>query len=469
MRGNGYDPHALFIHKTLILMKKYFGTDGIRGKYGDSLMCSDFAYRLGKAISVFLRKTRSKDSYCVIVGRDTRSSGVALSHALIAGLNQYQICVYYADILPTPAVARSVVETQADLGIIVTASHNPSCDNGIKLFSYCGHKLDDNEEILIESLLDMEESFHEKLPTANFISYDACTSYVNYLKPFVSSNSLRNWHIVLDLANGATCKSTPAVFHNSGATLHMIGNHPNGININDGFGSECSEQLVTSVLEKKANIGIAHDGDGDRLVVSDEMGVIVDGDIILGLLGRYAIQAGSLRSNTLVATIHSNFGLDQALKDVGGKVERVEVGDRNVAKRMRQLGSNIGGESSGHIILSDFSTTGDGLLAAIKIIEIMVLTGKALSELRHEVVLFPQLKYNLCVTHKIPLDQLESLKSTIQSIESDFGDQGRVLVRYSGTEAKLRLLVEGRDKSLVNEAMEEIKLAAINDLDVIGS
>ena len=199
------------------------------------------------------------------------------------------------------------------------------------------------------------------------------------------------------------------------------------------------------------------------------MGVIVDGDIILGLLGRYAIRAGLLNLNTLVATIHSNLGLDQALKDVGGKVERVEVGDRNVAKRMRELGSNIGGESSGHIILSDFSTTGDGLLAAIKIINIMVFTGKALSELRQEVVLFPQLKCNLCVSNKIPLDQLESLKSTVQSVKSDFGDQGRVLVRYSGTEAKLRLLVEGRDKSLVNEAMEEIKSAAINDLDVIGS
>jgi phosphoglucosamine mutase len=388
---------------------------------------------------------------------------------LIAGLTRHEIRVYYADILPTPAIARFIIDRQADFGIIVTASHNPSCDNGIKLFDYRGYKLDNDEETLIESILDREESATGGLPSTNFSPINACASYVKYLRSFLSPNSLSDWHIALDLANGATFETTPAVFNNTGASLHIIGNHPNGENINDGFGSECPEQLSSTVLKNKATIGIAHDGDGDRLVVCDERGVIVDGDIILGLLGKYAMQAGLLSSATLVATIHSNLGLDHALRSVGVKVERVEVGDRNVAKRMRELGSNIGGESSGHIIFSDFATTGDGLLSAIKIIEIMILTGKALSELRQEVILFPQLNHNLRVKEKIPLDRLELLKSTIHRIESHFKDQGRVLVRYSGTEPKLRVLVEGQDKSLIYKAMEEIKLAAVADLEVIDS
>lgn len=462
--------HTRFLFVKLFTnMTKYFGTDGIRGTFGDPLMCPDFAYLLADTIGDYLKKTRSKDAHCVLVGRDTRSSGVELSHALIAGLNRHEICVYYADILPTPAMARSIIEKQADFGIIVTASHNPPCDNGIKLFDHRGLKLDNNEETLIESIFDNKESAIGDLPTANFFPFDACTPYVNHLKSLLSDNSLRDWHIVLDLANGATYETTPAVFLNSDASLHIIGNYPNGENINDGFGSECSEQLASTVLEQRATIGIAHDGDGDRIVVCDERGVIVEGDIILGLLGRYAMKAGLLRSSTLVATIQSNLGLDQALRDVGAKVERVEVGDRNVAKRMRELDSNIGGESSGHIIFSDYATTGDGLLAAIKIIEIMSLTGKALSELSKEVILFPQLNHNIYVTQKLPLSQLKSLQSTAHRTESYFGDEGRVLIRYSGTEPKLRLLVEGRDKALVHKAMEEIKLAAIDDLDVIDS
>lgn len=450
-------------------MTKYFGTDGIRGTFGDPFMCPDFAFRLGGAIGNFLKRVRPKKSHCVIIGRDTRLSGVTLSDALIAGLTRHEVCVYYADILPTPAIARSIIDEQADFGIIVTASHNPSCDNGIKLFDYRGYKLSNDEEALIESILDREESASESLSITNSCPIDACTSYVKYLRSFLSPNSLSDWHIVLDLANGATFETTPAVFLNSGASLHIIGNHPNGENINDGFGSECPELLASAVLKKKATIGIAHDGDGDRLVVCDEKGVIIDGDIILGLLGKYAMQAGLLKSGTLVATTYSNLGLDQALKSAGVKVERVGVGDRNVANRMRELGSNIGGESSGHIIFSDFATTGDGLLAAIKIIEIMILTGKSLSELRQEVILFPQLNHNLRVKEKIPLERLGSLKSTVNKIESHFENQGRVLVRYSGTELKLRLLVEGKDKSLVHKAMEEIKLAAVADLEVIDS
>jgi phosphoglucosamine mutase len=274
---------------------------------------------------------------------------------------------------------------------------------------------------------------------------------------------------VLDLGNGATVKTTPGVFQHWGAEMLLIGDRPDGLNINDGVGSECPAQLAKAVLKHKAHIGIAHDGDGDRLVVCDEGGTIVDGDIILALFGRYALKAGTLKSGTLVSTIHSNLGLDHAIRHAGGQVDRVDVGDRNVANRMRELGANIGGESSGHIIFSDFATTGDGLLAAVKIIELMRTTGKALSELRKEITLFPQSTTNLRVSEKRPLAELKFFQSVIKATEQDLGDEGRILVRYSGTESKLRLLVEGKDGLQVAEAIKAIEIAACRDLDVIQS
>jgi len=450
-------------------MAKYFGTDGIRGRFGDSLMCPEFAYRFGCALGNYLSKVRPPKTLHVVIGRDTRSSGVALCDALISGLNRHEIYVHNASVVPTPAVARAVLDQQADLGIAVTASHNPSCDNGIKLFDHLASKLDDAQELLIESLLDEEPALTADLPEPKSYPLDASSFYINYLRSLMDEDCLRDWRIVLDLANGATVETTPAVFRRWGATLHLIGDKPDGENINDGVGSECPAQLAGAVLEHGANIGIAHDGDGDRLVVCDEGGTIVEGEIILALFGRYAIQTGALKSGILVSTIHSNLGLDYALRDVGGRVERVDVGDRNVAKRMRELGANIGGESSGHIIFSDFATTGDGLLAAIKIIELMRKTGKTLSEMRQEVSLFPQCTQNLRVAEKLPLENLQSLQSAIARVEQSFGDQGRVLVRYSGTEPKLRLLVEGKEAVQVAKALKSIETAAREDLDVIDS
>lgn len=285
----------------------------------------------------------------------------------------------------------------------------------------------------------------------------------------MDQDSLSDWRIVLDLANGAAVKTTPGVFQYWGAEMLLIGDRPDGLNINNAVGSECPAQLAEAVLKHGAHIGIAHDGDGDRLVVCDEGGTIVDGDIILALLGRYALKAGTLQSRTLVSTIHSNLGLDHAISDAGGQVDRVDVGDRNVANRMRELGSNIGGESSGHIIFSDFATTGDGLLAAVKIIELMRTTGKALSELRKEIMLFPQSTANLRVAEKRPLADLKFFQSVIKATEQDLGDEGRILVRYSGTESKLRILVEGRDDLQVAKAIKAIEIAAGKDLDVIHS
>ena len=450
-------------------MAKYFGTDGIRGRFGDSLICPKFAYRLGCALGNYLTKIRFEKTPTVVVGRDTRETGVTLSDALISGLNQYEVHVHDASVVPTPAVARAVLDQHADLGIAITASHNPSCDNGIKLFDHCAYKLDDTQEILIESLIDKEPEPPVNLPLAKSHPLDASGSYINCLRSLMDQGCLTEWRIVLDLANGATVKTTPSVFQRWGAETLLIGDSPDGLNINDGVGSECPAQLAEAVLRHRAHLGIAHDGDGDRLVVCDEGGTIVDGDIILALFGRYALKTSTLKSGTLVSTIHSNLGLDHAIREAGGQVDRVDVGDRNVASRMRELGANIGGESSGHIIFSDFATTGDGLLAAVKIIELMRTTGKALSELRKEITLFPQSTTNLRVAEKRPLADLESLQSAIKATEQDLGDEGRVLVRYSGTESKLRLLVEGKNDLQVALAIKAIEIAAGKDLDVIHS
>lgn len=450
-------------------MAKYFGTDGIRGRFGASLICPQFAYRLGCALGNYLTKIRLKKTSAVVIGRDTRASGVALSDALISGLNRHEVYVHDASILPTPAIARAVLDQDADLGIAITASHNPSYDNGIKLFDHSAHKLDEAQEILIESFIDKEPEPSVDFPLANSHPLDASVSYIKYLRSLMDQDSLSDWRIVLDLANGAAVKTTPRVFQYWGAEMLLIGDRPDGLNINNAVGSECPAQLAEAVLKHGAHIGIAHDGDGDRLVVCDEGGTIVDGDIILALLGRYALKAGTLQSRTLVSTIHSNLGLDHAISDAGGQVDRVDVGDRNVANRMRELGSNIGGESSGHIIFSDFATTGDGLLAAVKIIELMRTTGKALSELRKEIMLFPQSTANLRVAEKRPLADLKFFQSVIKATEQDLGDEGRVLVRYSGTESKLRILVEGKDDLQVAKAIKAIEIAAGKDLDVIHS
>jgi phosphoglucosamine mutase len=450
-------------------MAKYFGTDGIRGRFGEPKMCPPFAYQMGVALGRYLQRTRPQKSHFVVIGRDTRSSGIVLSNALTAGLNMHDVYVHQADVVPTPAVAMAVLDQHADLGIAITASHNPSSDNGIKLFDHNAFKLSVSNERLIESFIDEAAPAPSELPEPKSYPIDVSSFYVNHLRSMMDENCLNNWRIVLDLANGATVETTPAVFRRWGAKLHLIGDQPDGDNINAGVGSEYPQQLARSVIEEKAMIGIAHDGDGDRLVICDETGVIVDGDVLLGLFGRYAKLAGALGSDTLVATVHSNLGLDRCLRQVEGRVDRVDVGDRNVTQRMREIGANIGGESSGHIIFSDFSSTGDGLLAAIKIIELMRKTGRRLSELCKEVVLFPQKTRNLQVEQKIPLHQLSNLQAAIRQAESTFGGDGRVLVRYSGTEPKIRLLVEGCNVVQVDEALKSLESAVRSDLNVIDS
>ncbi|MGB0744206.1 MAG: phosphoglucosamine mutase [Opitutales bacterium] len=450
-------------------MAKYFGTDGIRGEFGDDLVNPDVAYRLGAALGLYLARLKPGLPLNAVLGRDTRLSGPALCDALTQGLNRRGVYVHDAGIVPTPAVAFAVLKQNADIGIAVTASHNPASDNGIKLFDSQAHKYDEAEELEIEALMEEQASFTPDLPLPKVYPFDAASVYIDHTRAMMNQNCLGGWKIVLDLANGATCETTPAVFRRWGAELHLIGDNPDGENINDGVGSEHPEQLGAMVRELGAVIGIAHDGDGDRLVVCDELGERLEGEVLLALFGIYALRSGALESKTLVTTVHSNMGLDYAIREAGGRVERTEVGDRNVAIRMREIGSNIGGESSGHIILSDFASTGDGLIAVVKLIDLICKTGQPLSELRKLVTLFPQQTLNLELAEKLPMAQLRKLPEAIALAEKEFGEDGRVLVRYSGTEPKLRLLVEGRDESLVSKHIQALGAAARADLDIIDS
>lgn len=451
-------------------MTKYFGTDGIRGRYGDAQVNPEFAYRLGWALGRYLAQGKAGRQLRAVIGRDTRDSGPLLVAALIRGLQERGVCVQDAGVLPTPAVARAVLTEGADLGIAVTASHNPASDNGIKLFNAEGCKYTESCELEIEALLEAAPPGGEGVaPPPEAEPLDAATPYVDTIRALLPANCLAGWKIVLDLANGATAGTSPAVFRHWGGELHLIGDQPDGGNINCGVGSEYPGKLGAKVREVGACMGIAHDGDGDRLVVCDEQGEAVAGEVLLALLGIDALKQQALKNNTLVTTVHSNLGLDRAIREAGGRVERVGVGDRNVAQRMRELGCNFGGESSGHIIFSDDATTGDGLLAVVKLIELMLRCAKPLSELRKQVMLFPQKTLNLEVGQKIPLARLSRLPEAIAAASRALGENGRVLVRYSGTEAKLRLLVEGQDEPSIESHMQALLSAAQAELEVIDS
>lgn len=450
-------------------MTKYFGTDGIRGRYGDAHMNPEFAYRLGSALGRFIGQSTAGPALSAVIGRDTRGSGPALCQALTQGLSRHGVRVHDAGVVPTPAVAHAVLAQAAGLGIAVTASHNPAEDNGIKLFNAQGCKYAASSELEIEALLQAELPRDAAAPAAEAAPLDAAAAYVEEIRALLPAHCLDGWGIVLDLAHGATYQTTPAAFQPWGGELHLIGDRPDGSNINCGVGSEHPEQLSAKVRQFAAHLGVAHDGDGDRLLVCDDRGDAVEGEILLALLGMDALERGALNHKTLVTTVHSNLGLDRAICHAGGRVERVGVGDRNVASRMRELGCNIGGESSGHIIFSDLATTGDGLLALVKLIDLMRRANQPLSELRKQVVLFPQKTLNLRVARKIPLDELRHLPRAIAAAGDALGENGRVLVRYSGTEAKLRLLVEGQDENTIEQHMHVLLNAAQAELEIIDS
>jgi phosphoglucosamine mutase len=447
------------------MKRQYFGTDGVRGPYGGPVMNEGFVAALGRAAALWARPGGARPSR-VLIGRDTRASGEPLVRALAAGLAAGGASPVSLGVIPTPAVSRAVRLGGAALGAVVTASHNPASDNGVKLFGPDGAKLTDSEEAQIESLLSLSPGV-AGLDEGALGGEAALESYIASAVRLLPGESLGGWRVAVDTANGATCAATPTVLQALGADVAAIGNRPDGRNINDGVGSEHPERLAGLVLSCGARIGIAHDGDGDRCVLCDELGGVLDGDEILAVLATHALARGSLAQGTLVVTVQSNMGLDDAVASAGGRVVRTAVGDRYVAEAMRACGASLGGESSGHVICRDFGPTGDGLVAALRVIAVMLETGRPLSELRRVLVRYPQMARALMVREKRPLEALPRLSAAVRGLEEGFAGRGRVLVRYSGTESKLRLLVEGPTQEGVRSGIERLCAAAREDLEVV--
>lgn len=440
--------------------RNYFGTDGVRGAYGGPVINERFAARLGRAAGEWAA-ARAGGAGRAVIGRDPRSSGASLAVAVAAGLQAAGWRVEDLGMVPTPAVARAA-QARGAFGVVVTASHNPAGDNGIKFFTRDGLKLEDEEEATIEALL-RDEVPAEAVRWAETAG-DAGADYVAATAVLLPTDALAGWRIALDTANGATVATSAAVLERLGATLLRVGDEPRGGNINDGVGSEHPEQMAALVRAQGARLGVAHDGDGDRGIFCDETGAVLDGDEVLGVLARHALARGTLGAKTLVTTVQSNLGLDAAVGAAGGRVERTPVGDRHVAARMRSLGATLGGESSGHLICADVATTGDGLVAALRVIKVILETGQPLSELRRQVTLFPQCTGSLRVAERRALVECATLKAEIAAVEREFGAEGRVLVRYSGTEPKLRFLVEGPELVRVKVALARLQAAAAVDL-----
>ena len=436
----------------------YFGTDGVRGSYGGPVVNEQFVARLGEAAG---RWAGGKGR--VLIGRDTRASGDSLLRAVAAGLAAAGLEPISLGVVPTPAVARAVRLGGATLGVVITASHNPASDNGIKFFAGTGIKLTDEDEARIEALLP--EAAREPLTTV--AEADGVSAYIEAARALLPAHSLTGWRVVLDTANGATTATSPAVLRALGAEVAGIGDAPDGVNINAQVGSEHPEQLADRVRATGARLGIAHDGDGDRCILVDETGSVLDGDEVLTLLALHALEQGRLAASELVITVQSNLGVDAAITAAGGRVARTAVGDRYVIERMLADGATLGGESSGHIICADTSPTGDGLVAALKVIEVMLASGRPLSELRQALRKFPQATRNLKVREKRELTACAALTREIAALEAELGAQGRVLVRFSGTEAKLRLLVEGPTDDVVASGIDRLARAAGFDLQII--
>ena len=443
------------------MIRKYFGTDGVRGPYVGPVINEDFAARLAQAAA---RWARSSGSGRVLIGRDTRASGAALMEAVAQGLRAGGAEPVSLGVLPTPAVARAVRESDARLGVMITASHNPASDNGIKFFGADGVKLTDADELAIEALL---ESVAPLTVATCTTAEGAVSHYIAAAEAILPAGSLAGWKVVLDTAHGATSGTSPAVLRNLGAEVVGMGDAPDGANINAGVGSEHPAPLAAKVRAVGARLGIAHDGDGDRCLLCDENGEVLDGDVILTILATHALAQGRLVKDTLVITVQSNLGVDAALAAVGGRVVRTSVGDRYVIERMTAEGATLGGESSGHIICSEISPTGDGLVAALKVMEVMLATGQPLSALRRVLQKFPQLTAALKVKEKCPLENLARVSATIRTLESELGERGRVLVRYSGTEPKVRPLIEGPTEAIVADGLARLEAAVRSDLTVV--
>ena len=448
---------------------RIFGTDGVRGRANIEPVTAETSLKLGRAAAHVFKdlnpESRSRHRHQIVIGKDTRLSGYMIENALASGILSMGVDVLFIGPLPTPGVARITHSLRADAGIVITASHNPYDDNGIKFFRHDGYKLDDTIEQQIENLVFSGEIDHVR-PTAGEIGKamridDALGRYVEFAKrSFPRGQTLEGVTIVVDCGHGAAYKATPCVLRELGANVIVYGNRPDGTNINAGCGSMHPEQMCHWVQEHHAHIGIAHDGDADRVMLCDENGTLIDGDDIMAISALEMLAEGSLANNTLVATVMSNAGLDAAIKAAGGQVIRTPVGDKYVVDEMLKSGYNFGGEQSGHLIFGDHSTTGDGLVAALQILRIMAAKQKPLSELTLCWTRFPQKLTNLRVTEKKPFEELADVLDLVSQAEAELETEGgRVLLRYSGTEPKVRLLLEGQDAAALDQWSEKIMRA----------
>ena len=427
-------------------MGKLFGTDGIRGEANRYPMDAHIAFSVGQAVTYLLKKPHHNTR--IIIGKDTRISGYMLEGSLESGITSMGGNPYLVGVLPTPGIAFVTQSMRADAGIVISASHNPYQDNGIKIFSGNGLKLSDEQEEKLESLI-LGNQLPEKVPPVKEMGRayrleDVHGRYIVFLKnTFPRDLSMEGMKIILDTANGATYKVAPETFFELGAEVEIIHNTPNGLNINDHCGSQHTEDLKKRVVETGTNIGLAFDGDGDRLIAVDEKGREITGDQILIICARKLKEKGRLKNDLLVSTVMSNLGLKVACKKYGIKHHASKVGDRYVLEDMFRLGSVIGGEEAGHMIFLDHHSTGDGIITAIQLIAAMVESGKPLSELANMMEIFPQKLINVDVKSKPEVSSLPQVMKVIQQVEAELGENGRVLVRYSGTQNMCRVMVEG--------------------------
>ncbi len=450
------------------MREKLFGTDGIRGLANTAPMTADMAVRLGRAIGhVF--DSRKGGHTRVLIGKDTRVSSDMLEMALAAGVCSVGADALLAGRLPTPGVAFLTRNMRCIAGAVISASHNPFEDNGIKFFSSSGFKLSDAIEQKIENIVRASSS-DMKEPTGSGIGKtvtlnDSVGRYVVFLKSCVPDHlDLDEFRIAVDCANGAAYMAAPMVFQELGANVRTIFKTPDGLNINRDCGSLHPERLCDTVKSEKAHMGIALDGDADRVIFSDENGNVVDGDKIMGLVAKYLSEKGRLNKNTLVSTVMSNMGLEVAMKDIGVSVLRTQVGDRFVVERMLNEGLNFGGEQSGHLIFLDHNTSGDGILSALQVLTVMRETGKTLSELSSLVTKFPQVLENVEISCRKDIESVPQIKKVLDHCKTELGDSGRILVRYSGTQALCRVMAEGENEQKVRWAVDSLKEAIVKYL-----
>ena len=436
-------------------MRKYFGTDGIRGIAGESLT-ADLSFKVGKALGKLL--TEKKEHPKVVIGRDTRISCDMIEHALTAGLTSTGVNVMTVGTIPTPAIAYLTKTIETDSGIMISASHNPYQDNGIKIFGPDGFKLTDEQELEIESLIDNSE----KIKNASFEKIgkvyggnELTQKYIQHIKQSITGD-LSDIKIALDCANGATTGVAPFIFGDLEADIETIGCQPNGININDNVGSTKIETISEFVKENNVDVGFAFDGDGDRVLAVDASGNIVDGDKIMFILAKHLKEQGELKDNMVVSTVMSNIGFYKAIEENGLQSVKTAVGDRYVVEEMRKNDYSLGGEQSGHIVLMNYATTGDGILTAVKLANIIKTSGKSLEELASEVSIYPQKLVNIKVVDKKTAMEDSEILAECEKVEKELEGNGRILLRASGTENLIRVMVEASSDELTDKYCEQV-------------